>query len=293
MNTICRSAGSGNSVRARRLQLMVGEWDDATADADLVLDGPSAPLARTWPSLIRALVALRRNGGGADSPRRRVATRVPVRRTDTHAARRGGDRRTVLAHRRTRRHGYPSAARCSPTDPWRAWNGPVANWRSGFVGSAKPSTRSASPIRTGRFSTGRMRRQPMSSTVFRCPMTLRSHSSTAVDSAQCGTGAGHSRPAWAPTRSPRRCVVTCVARGVSVVPARRRSATLANPAGLTARQAEVLRLLDDGLTNAELAERLYLSVKTVDHHVSAILNEARRDQAARRRPAGEGVGHPR
>jgi DNA-binding NarL/FixJ family response regulator len=60
-------------------------------------------------------------------------------------------------------------------------------------------------------------------------------------------------------------------QGVSAVPARRRSSTLTNPVGLTARQVEVLRLLDEGLTNAELAERLYLSVKTVDHHVSAIL----------------------
>jgi DNA-binding NarL/FixJ family response regulator len=76
-------------------------------------------------------------------------------------------------------------------------------------------------------------------------------------------------------------------KGVAAVPARRRSATLANPAGLTTRQAEVLRLLDDGLTNAELAERLYLSVKTVDHHVSAILTKLdvtkRRDAVRRAR----------
>jgi DNA-binding NarL/FixJ family response regulator len=61
--------------------------------------------------------------------------------------------------------------------------------------------------------------------------------------------------------------------GQSVVPARRRTATLANPAGLTARQTEVLRLLVEGMTNAELAQRLYLSIKTVDHHVSAILTK--------------------
>lgn len=36
---------------------------------------------------------------------------------------------------------------------------------------------------------------------------------------------------------------------------------------------QVLRLIGEGLTNAELAERLYLSVKTVDHHVSAILTK--------------------
>ena len=80
------------------------------------------------------------------------------------------------------------------------------------------------------------------------------------------------------------------AQGVSAVPARRRSATLANPAGLTTRQTEVLRLLDGGLTNAELAERLYLSVKTVDHHVSAILTKLdvtkRRDAVRRARELG-------
>ena len=51
----------------------------------------------------------------------------------------------------------------------------------------------------------------------------------------------------------------------------RRRTTRANPAGLTARQVEVLRLLDEGLTNPEIADRLFISLKTADHHVSAIL----------------------
>jgi DNA-binding NarL/FixJ family response regulator len=52
-----------------------------------------------------------------------------------------------------------------------------------------------------------------------------------------------------------------------------RPATRSNPAGLTGRQLEVLALLADGLRNAQIAERLVLSSKTVDHHVSAILRK--------------------
>ncbi|MDA0161829.1 AAA family ATPase [Solirubrobacter ginsenosidimutans] len=64
-----------------------------------------------------------------------------------------------------------------------------------------------------------------------------------------------------------------------------RAATRANPAGLTARQVAVLDLVREGLTNAEIADRLVLSVRTVDHHVAAILQKlgvsSRREAAAR------------
>ena len=43
--------------------------------------------------------------------------------------------------------------------------------------------------------------------------------------------------------------------------------------GLTARQAEVLQLLDEGLTNTEIADRLFVSPRTVEHHVSAVLTK--------------------
>jgi DNA-binding CsgD family transcriptional regulator/tetratricopeptide (TPR) repeat protein len=62
-------------------------------------------------------------------------------------------------------------------------------------------------------------------------------------------------------------------RGVRGIPRGPRSQTRENPAGLTARELEVLALLVEGLRNAQIAERLVVSQKTVDHHVSAILRK--------------------
>jgi len=68
------------------------------------------------------------------------------------------------------------------------------------------------------------------------------------------------------------------------VPAGPREATRANPAGLTTRQLEVLALLGEGLTNAEIAERLVVSQRTAEHHVAAVLTKL---GASSRREAAE------
>jgi DNA-binding CsgD family transcriptional regulator/tetratricopeptide (TPR) repeat protein len=62
-------------------------------------------------------------------------------------------------------------------------------------------------------------------------------------------------------------------RGVRGLPRGPRPATRRNPAGLTRRELEVLELLAQGLRNADIAQRLFVSHKTVDHHVSAILRK--------------------
>jgi class 3 adenylate cyclase/DNA-binding CsgD family transcriptional regulator len=62
-------------------------------------------------------------------------------------------------------------------------------------------------------------------------------------------------------------------RGVRGVRRGPRATTKANPAQLTGREIEVLRLVAEGLRNAEIGTRLHLSTRTVDHHVSAILRK--------------------
>jgi DNA-binding CsgD family transcriptional regulator len=61
-------------------------------------------------------------------------------------------------------------------------------------------------------------------------------------------------------------------RGVSV-PRGRGHATRRSAAGLTARQAEVLQLLGEDLSNIEIADRLFVSPRTVENHVSAVLDK--------------------
>jgi DNA-binding CsgD family transcriptional regulator len=61
--------------------------------------------------------------------------------------------------------------------------------------------------------------------------------------------------------------------GVSGVPRGPTQATRDNPFGLTRRQMDVLRHMAKGLTNAEIADLLFVSTRTVDHHVSAILGK--------------------
>ncbi|MEP7055325.1 MAG: AAA family ATPase [Actinomycetota bacterium] len=62
-------------------------------------------------------------------------------------------------------------------------------------------------------------------------------------------------------------------RGANNVPRGPRQSTRRNPANLTTREVDVLKLLAQGLRNAEIADRMFVADKTVHHHVSAILRK--------------------
>jgi DNA-binding CsgD family transcriptional regulator/tetratricopeptide (TPR) repeat protein len=59
--------------------------------------------------------------------------------------------------------------------------------------------------------------------------------------------------------------------GARSIPTGPRGTTQVHPLGLTRREHEVLELIAEGHTNVQIAARLFISAKTVDHHVSAIL----------------------
>ncbi len=282
---ICRVWQMGSRAR---MHLMMGDWDDASADAGRVLDAPSAPLARTWPLLIQALVALRKSGDGTDSLDEawQLACRFgePIRMLPVAAGIVEWNWLTASCDERL--------TQCrkllvdSPVAGLEWSRGELAVWLR-RIGETVDAAGVAEPYRLvldGAYEAAADEFHRLSMPYDAALALLDSADPVlAVRALDILDRLGADAVAAKVRRDLR-------AGGQSVVPARRRAATLANPAGLTARQVDVLRLLDDGLTNAELADRLFLSVKTVDHHVSAILAKLevnkRRDAVRRARQLG-------
>ncbi len=258
-----------------RLELDRGHWD-AAADATVsVLGDPhSASVARNWALIVLGLLRARRGDDEASAPLREAhalaeSTEELMRIGPTAAARAelawlGGDTATV-------NHITAGALRMAIDRgvPWVAGELAYWRWRAGLHDEL-PAGLVAEPYRLSIAGEWASAAELWSD--IGCPYEAALALGDADDDAALRQALDElqtlgARPAAAIVARRLR------ERGVRGMPRGPRPATRENPAGLTARELQVLALLTEGLRNAQIAERLIVSQKTVDHHVSAILRK--------------------
>jgi DNA-binding NarL/FixJ family response regulator len=61
--------------------------------------------------------------------------------------------------------------------------------------------------------------------------------------------------------------------GIKNIPKGPRQSTKESPSGLTERQMEILKLVANGLSNSEIGNKLYISTRTVENHISTIFSK--------------------
>jgi len=254
-----------------RMQLDRGEWDDAADSAGLVLRDPrSAPVPRVVALAVTGLVRARRGDPDAwplldeawtlAAPTRELQRVEPAAAARAEAAWLEGrtDDAAAAGLRLAQRRGV-------------AWVvGELACWRR------RSGVHEVTPIEVP---------EPWASELagdWRRAADRWSELDSPYDAALALAQSDTEEPLLEALTELRRLgadpAAAIVARrlrelGVRKLPRARRAATRSNPAGLTAREAEVLALVADELRNAEIAKRLFLSERTVDHHVSAILRK--------------------
>lgn len=269
---ICRQWQTG--VRSR-LHLMRGRWVAAAEDATAVLREHGAPLAIIWPHLVLAQLGIR---SGADA-----------REVDAHVERAWelaqslDESLLILAvlsvvaerswhsgihdERLQRAQGAVDAASALPGTDWAV--GDLAVWMNRLGRSLVFSIdRLPEPHRLE--SQGAHRRAASAWSELGLPFEA-AMSKVHADDGDSAIGALAALTELDVPATAGRARLMLTERGLTALPRPRRSTTRANPSGLTNRQLEVARLVAQGFTNAELAARLYISPKTADHHVSAVL----------------------
>jgi DNA-binding CsgD family transcriptional regulator len=267
-----------------RAHLEQGRWQQATADAETVLQASRVPIQRISPLLVLGLVRVRRGDPGGEElldearelalPMRAVMRIGPMAAARAEAAWLRGQNDLCCEEARL---GYEWARRKDDarlTAQLAFWL-----WRAG--GAPGTSNPPATPFEHQ--MRGDWRRAADEWQRLGCPyeeaLALADGDSFArLRSLAILDQLGAARVAANLRRDLR-------AEGVRQIPRGARPATKRNPAGLTAREMDILRLLVDGLSNRRIAEQLCISAKTVDHHVSAVLAKLdveSREQAAAR-----------
>jgi DNA-binding CsgD family transcriptional regulator/tetratricopeptide (TPR) repeat protein len=262
------------ALRAR-LELATGRWSDAAESAAVVLRDPrSAAVARGWALAALGTVRARRGDGEVSEPLQEALQLMsgteeleriaPVAIAMAEAAWLAGDAAAVAGVT-----DAPLARALSVRAPWVA--GELAFWRcQAGLRDELAHGAVAEPYR--RAIAGEWARSAELWREIGCPYEAalclaESDDQLAVRRSIDELRRLEARPASALVAQRLR------ERGVRGLPRGPRPQTRQNPAGLTARELEVLALLAEGLRNSQIAQRLTVSQRTVDHHVSAVLRK--------------------
>jgi DNA-binding CsgD family transcriptional regulator len=257
-----------------RLELDLGRWDAAADSAGIVLRDPrSAQLARTWALATLGLVRARRGDADATAllaeahamtaPTFELDRIAQVAAARAESAWLSGDHATV-------RQVTDAALRLAldRRDPWAVGELACWRWRAGeadepLPAAAEPYARQISGDWRGAAELWQEIGCPYEAALARAEADDQQPLRQALEELQ---RLGAAPAAAIVARRLRQ-------RGARGLPRGPRKATRENPAKLTARELEVLELVAQGLGNLEIAGRLFLSEKTVAHHVSAILRK--------------------
>jgi DNA-binding CsgD family transcriptional regulator/tetratricopeptide (TPR) repeat protein len=257
------------------IELARGEWDAAADSAELVLRNPrSARVARVWALTTRGLIRARRGDPDASESlaeaHEHAGRARELMQISPETAARAELAWLAGANATVKRITEPALA--LGIERGIAWVvGELAYWRwQAGVDEQLPTALLAEPYRLS--MTGDWAAAAQLWREIGCPYE-----------AALALGGADEEPALRQALEELRGLgarpaTAIVARrlralGVRGVPRGPRPSTQENPAGLTTRELEVLALVAEGLRNADIAERLIVTRKTVDHHVSAILRK--------------------
>ncbi|WP_130504467.1 AAA family ATPase [Microterricola gilva] len=257
-----------------RLHLLRGHWAASAEDAAAILDEGSAPLASVWPHLVLALVALRTSGDDPTVAEHldtawglalELGESLMILGTLAAIAERswvGGADDTRLQESTA----HMAVAASLPGTEWAI--GELAVWLARLGRAPELLARVAEPHRLELAGAHAEAAAAWGALGSPFEASLAELHGTNRDAA---VGALVRLEEMGLDATAARARALLAAAGVRGLPAPRRTSTKSNPSGLTNRQLDVARLVAKGLTNAELATNLYISPKTADHHVSAIL----------------------